>query len=71
MKSLSRKIFIFLLLAALIAGCSGQPAATAISPTAEPAAAEESEATAVSPAADETAQEEEDSQSADGSPEYF
>ena len=58
MKSLSRKIYIFLLLAALIAGCSGQPAATAISPTAEQAAAEESEATAVSPAADETAQEE-------------
>ncbi len=58
MKSLSRKIVLFLLLAVLIAGCSGQPAETALSSTAEQAAAEESEATAVSPAADETAQEE-------------
>jgi len=41
MKSLSRKTILFLLLAALIAGCSGQPAATALPPTVEPAAVDE------------------------------
>ena len=49
MKSLSRKIVIFLLLAALLAGCSGQPAASVESPTAEPAAADESQTASSEP----------------------
>ena len=58
MKSLSRKIVLFLLLSGLIAGCSGQPAAAVESPTAEPAAADESQAAAASPAMEEAVQEE-------------
>jgi hypothetical protein len=56
MKSLARKIVLFLLLAALFAGCSGQPAATAVTPTAEPAAADENQTTAVNPTAEDTPQ---------------
>ena len=58
MKSLSRKIVLFLLLAGLLAGCSGQPAASVESPTAEPAAVDESQTAAVSPTLDESAQDE-------------
>ncbi|MDK2980250.1 MAG: hypothetical protein PWQ55_597 [Chloroflexota bacterium] len=58
MRSPIYQIFIFLLLAAFVAGCSGQPAAAVESPTAEATAADELEPTAAVPTAESTPAEE-------------